>query len=232
VAPSENRQAALQHELEASCPLTGAPTSLEPANLLAGGPLQDDEKRHIHTDFPNQAAGKNECGPVAVSNSLEWLNTVHNLGLAADAISVARLKTILQWTAENGVDDGWISRKTDYTKQFGIETITVSPADIDKLPAYMDRHCDIELQLFNKGQSGAGGHIAAVVGLFQHKGKGKWTIFIGHDVTQGLGNQPHKPITEIVTFGVNGQPPRTLTGGATLSGKTVKTFVVECVKRK
>ncbi|HEV8612629.1 MAG TPA: hypothetical protein VGQ73_03900, partial [Gemmatimonadales bacterium] len=68
-----------------------------PTPALVGG--GGNGPKTTHSDgFPNQQAGKNECGPAAASNSLQWLKKKHNLAIPDAAITIAALKAALGWT--------------------------------------------------------------------------------------------------------------------------------------
>lgn len=66
------------------------------AGASIGGPVAGIAL-HKHDNFPNQEAGLQECAPTAVSNSLQFLNTKHGLGMAAADITIAKMKTATKW---------------------------------------------------------------------------------------------------------------------------------------
>ncbi|MGQ0703721.1 MAG: hypothetical protein ACT4PM_11375, partial [Gemmatimonadales bacterium] len=73
-----------------------------PSPTLMGSAAAGPKK--AHQGFPNQEAGKNECGPAAASNSLQWLKKKHGLAIADAAITIAAMKAALRWNRDIGVD--------------------------------------------------------------------------------------------------------------------------------
>lgn len=216
IPPTESDKAPVsQEQVNVTCPTSNTPMPLGPATPLVGGKLADGETKHVNnTTFPNQEAGKLECGPVAVSNSLQWLNNIHSLGLKPGDIDIDAMKKATGWTS-NGVPADWFKKKDQYMKDHGIpiETTTVP---IDQVPEKMDKKCDIELD----GQV----HIVAIVGIAKLD-NGKYSITVRHDTKQG---EPGGTIDETVTY-----DPSTnkVEGGTWLDGKRVDNFVVECPKK-
>ncbi len=66
------------------------------AGASIGGPVSGIGL-HKHDNFPNQETGLAECAPTAVSNSLQFLNTEHDLGMEADDISIDAMKSATNW---------------------------------------------------------------------------------------------------------------------------------------
>jgi len=186
------------------------------AEVVKGGEVQD--AHHNHADFPNQLAGHYECAPAAVSNSLQFLNREHKLGLKPEDMTIAKWKEVLGFVANWGVSrDGWPALKDAYMKKHGIPITTrVFPAgDIDKIGAEIDAKQDVEMELF--------GHTVSVVGISRLK-NGTYKFDIAHDRFQCDGKTPpKKPENNI-------WDPVTQSWSGTLTGFGLNYFVVECPK--
>lgn len=188
-----------------------------PAQPLKGADEEPDpHPRFSRKDMPNQECGPMECGPAAISNSLLWLKDVHKIKdavMAADDISIAKMKTATEWN--NGVGGGWFDKKDAYMKanKLPIATKTVP---IDKLIAEMDNNCDCEID--------GAVHIVAILGVTKLK-DGTYSIDIRHDTDQTDDTKGTKDETVIYD-------PTTgkLKGGKWLDGKVVDHFVVECYR--
>ena len=72
------------------------PAAPAPAVPLIGGQAIINEQ-HKNENFPNQECGHNECAPTAVSNSLQFLNDKHNLGMNPADIDIGTMKGATNW---------------------------------------------------------------------------------------------------------------------------------------
>ena len=68
-----------------------------PAAVAAVGGEVEDQAMHAHRNFPNNVCGFQECVPTAVLNSLQFLNTKHDLGIGAAEITKAKMKEATNW---------------------------------------------------------------------------------------------------------------------------------------
>jgi hypothetical protein len=206
------------------------------AGGIIGGPLAKQDKgsgqkggqtvgdKHSHKDFPNQEAGKNECVPAAISNSLKYLKREFGLTVADARISIAALKRATGW-GPGGCDKNWWKRKKDYAAEFGIETRKLNPIDIEDVFSGIGKKYDVEMVI--KNVVGNAGHCVAVVGA-QKLANGNWVLEIAHDVKQGDDTQG--TIVEKVTFDPNAA--KIVDGPAWAKGKKVDYFVEEKPKGK
>ena len=103
---------------------------------------------HRRGDFPNQEANYGECNPTAVSNSLQYLNKIYNLGMDANQMSIERMKRAVGFDP-NGPGtplDTWWSLKRDYMNNNGYKITTRKITDISQLGAEIDANQDVEIQ--------------------------------------------------------------------------------------
>ncbi len=137
-----------------------------------------------HAAFPNQETLKNDCALSGVSNSLNYLNTVHpGLNLPLQACSQDTLRQKLGWTPV-GVDrDSWPAKKRAHTeKRMKIKTMTGGQGTIIHVPKLLADKQDIEIDCKKKGRIES--HVMAVVGCVQMP-DGKFAITVRHDGKQG-----------------------------------------------
>jgi len=206
------------------------------AGGIIGGPLGKQDKgggqkggqavgnKHSHKDFPNQEAGKNECVPAAISNSLKYLKREFGLTVADGRISIAALKKGTGW-GPNGCDKNWWKRKKDYAAEFGIETTKLNPIDIERVFNGIGKKYDVEMVI--KNVVGNSGHCVAVVGA-QKLANGNWVLEIAHDVNQS--DDKKGTVVETITFDPNSS--KIVDGPAWAKGKKVDYFVEEKPKGK
>jgi hypothetical protein len=210
------------------------PTAVPTAAPIVGGAVADPIQ-HINPNFPNQACGLGECAPAAVSNSMQWLNDRYNLGIQADQMTIAKMKTATNWGEKlpgvsgcwilpdkgraEGQQNAWWQDKDLYMKDkahgMPITTTMVLPKDIGKIAGYIDEHQDVEMTV--------GGHTVAVVGIAD-LGGGKYEVTFQHDKTQGVGGV-HELVKETAIW-----DSKTWSGA--LAGYGFNYFVVECPIKK
>lgn len=128
-----------------------------------------------HANFPNQDCGINFCAPVSVSNSLQFLNAKHNLGMAAADISTAAIAAAIGTTGA-GTPLGWWNQKDAYMKAKKLPITTVTSASAQDAIDAIKAGKDVEL--------GGGGHRAALVGIAALD-DGRYAIDVAHDTNQG-----------------------------------------------
>jgi hypothetical protein len=211
VAPQETKSASVRSQRVVMC-LGGGPGKPFQGGTMDGGELAPKETKHVNEDFPNQEAGLMECGPVALSNSLQWLNKKHKLGMKDDDISTEHMKAVTGWTKKDGVKGDWVHKKAQATNS---KIDTYPDISVDKIGKAMDSGCDIELV--------ADKHVAAVVGIAKLN-TGKYSIDVAHDTEQGKAGGT-KTETIIYAPGSGG-----IQGGTFLDGTKVTNFVAECKK--
>ena len=185
-----------------------------PPDRLAGG--LPDGAPCSHEGFVNQEAGKDECVPAAISNSLNWMNELYGLGIPTDEITIEALKSATGWSADiPGCDDNWPGRKAQYLAERGIG-VTSEDVDrfrVDLIRDAICRGCDVEI--------GIGNHTVAVTGI-QKLANGNFTLDLTHDSEQG---HPDGTITETAVYdNVFGR----FHGDAWLENKAPELIVVEC----
>jgi len=166
-------------------------------------------------NFPNQEAGVNECVPVAASNSLQWMDRRHRLGLNAADISIAAMKTATGWTSAGTAGQWWI-KKNDYLAAKGIPITTANVSrSIDALVDAMKRGCDVELVI--------GNHAVAVTGVTR-LANGNYTVVVTNDTDQG---NPDGRVSELLTFNT---ATKTFQGAPWNNGLGMGQLIVECKK--
>lgn len=128
-----------------------------------------------HANFPNQDCGVNFCAPVSVSNSLQFLNAKHNLGMAANLITTAAIAAAIGTTGA-GTPLGWWNQKDAYMKANNLPITTVTSTSAQDAIDAIKAGKDVEL--------GGGGHRAALIGIAVLD-DGRYAIDVAHDTNQG-----------------------------------------------
>lgn len=202
--------------------------SFPPASPLEGGPAAEPVK-HAHENFPNQESGLNECCPVAVSNSLKFLNDKHNMGLDADDIDIEDMKDATNWdpagswidhddTRPEGQRNAWWEDKKEHMEDNKIPVTTRKITNLADLAAEIDAGQDVELQ--------GDWHTAAIVGITD-LGGGKFSIDVAHDTEQGKkgGTKTETIVYNPTTKKFEGSP-------GFFDGSSFRYAVVECPKEE
>jgi hypothetical protein len=170
----------------------------------------------------NQPCGINECAPAAVSNSLNYLNNKHDLGMSSASISIATMKIATGWSSGGapGLSSPypWWERKKDYMEDndYPITTTIYKAAEVDLLflKDELKRGQDIELRV--------PGHVLMVVGIAKQS-DGKYNIHVAHDINQGASGGE---VVEILEYDPSlGYLTR---GGVYYRDMENSRFVVEC----
>jgi hypothetical protein len=187
-----------------------------PPPSLAGGQAVGDKVGH--SGFPNQQANNNECVPVALSNSLQWLNTKYSLGLAEADISVAAMKVVAGWTAAGAGQQWWTKKRTRFKDL--LATSTIPKFNIAEVLDAVARGCDVELRANN--------HVVSVTGA-QKLSDGKYSLELTHDPDQKDGKAPGKEGTQTVTWDPKS---KTFSGAPFIEGHAADLIVVECPKQR
>lgn len=171
----------------------GVMPDLAEARPLIGGEVNPGEK-HAHKNFPNQEVGKKECVPGAVSNSLQFLNAKHNLGLAANKISIAEMKKAVGFVAGWGAPlDTWWELKKKYMEDNNYNITTRKITDMSKLAAEIDAGQDVEITESWIDKNGKRtGHVSALVGILPLE-DGRYSLDISDDGKQGKEGGTEKP---------------------------------------
>jgi antitoxin (DNA-binding transcriptional repressor) of toxin-antitoxin stability system len=216
----------------------GTPVGHSNANLkacVAGGPIGPRAKpapqvkppaakpvdQATNADFPNQEAGVNECGPVATSNSLQWLKKKNKLEVKDADISIDALKKVEGFGPKTGVPLDWYKKKAAYLKDKKVPVATTALATLDQVLAAMKKGCDVEMTVAGQPMS----HLVAVSGITKMS-DGSFVMQLTHDLKQG---QDGGTVTNNVTW-----DPRTrqFTGAAWINGRAIGQLVSECVTKK
>jgi len=171
-----------------------------------------------HSGFPNQRADNNECVPVALSNSLQWMNTRYGLGLAAGDISIAAMKAVVDWQASGAGQQWWTKKRTRFKDL--LTTSTIPRFNIGEVYDAVARGCDVELRANN--------HVVSVTAA-QKLADGKYSLDLTHDPDQKDGKAPGDEGTQTVTW-----DPKTkqFSGAPWIEGHSADLIVVECPKQR
>ena len=225
------------------CPMGGAqPSPAIPAGVaLVGGPLPVDEKgdQKSHAAMPNQESGKGQCAPVAVSNSLLWLNKKYKLGMDDDELTIKKMEKCIGWTPENQAPIDWGERKKKCMdkEKLPVTTYVVSkfagdPPGQTAINFLNKDDCDLEMNILGRDAKGVSvGHTAAVVDMVRLVGsRGQKTldiqITVRHDADQG---NPGGTADDVIVWNMRNN---TISGGGVmLNGMGLTGWVAECPKR-
>lgn len=171
----------------------------------------------VNLGVPNQEAGIQECVPVAVSNSLQFLNEEHGLGLSEAELSIETMKEATQWNGNGpqatwGAPCDWWERKREYTEANGypIETLdTQSLADaIDAL----ENGYDVEID--------SPTHSAVLVGAIE-LASGQYILLVKHDTLQGSAGGT---VVEVLVYDAS---QNAFSGGAGFNGYKLDAITIE-----
>jgi len=151
------------------------------AYVLADPVLEGDihTKNGLLKDFPNQTCGPMLCGPAAVSNGFQWLNSKYGLGMAAGDINIGSVQKGLKVVPPNGAFKTWMEDKKKYVADKKLPIKTRSTRDIEKAMAALAKGQAVEMGFI----LGKAGHIASVVGISELK-NGTFQISVAHDTNQ------------------------------------------------
>lgn len=191
------------------------------AGVVEGGKAVKPQQ-HRHTNFPNQDAGKYECAPAAVSNSLKFLKKKHNLNIKDSDITIEKMKEACGFQTNKGCPrDTWWKIKDAYMKknEIPITTRHFTRNQIGLLAAEIDRGQDIEMELY--------GHTVSIVGIVD-LGGGRYSITIAHDETQGPSGNGGK-VTET---GIYNSKTGKWEKGPLAKYAGINYFVVECPEKE
>ena len=193
-----------------------------------GGPAEDAEHTHTNSGFPNQESDDRACVPTAVSNSLQFLNEKHDLGIDPDAIDIESMKEATNWgdkgaagtgawidpdeSRPEGEQEAWWQSKDNYMQANDLPISTVMTEDFGDALDALDEDCDIEIEMH--------GHTAAVVGATRLE-DGRYSIDIAHDTDQG---DEGGTTVETVTL----DPATGAITGGTGTGGGFNYLVIEC----
>ncbi|AHG93648.1 hypothetical protein J421_6113 (plasmid) [Gemmatirosa kalamazoonensis] len=171
-----------------------------------------------HANFPNQDAGKNECGPTAASNSLQWLKAKNKLAVDDALISIDAMKKAQGFNVATGVPGNWYLLKDKYLREKKVPIKTRAEGGLGGALAAMKKGCDVEI-----GISGNPiGHLVALTEIKKLK-NGSFVLQITHDSDQ---SKVGGTVTETVTWDPG---TGTLNGTPWINGRTVTQVVSECV---
>ena len=205
----------------------------EPAEILTTvvggaveGPPADAGVQHPGTST-NQEAGKNECAPVAVSNSLHYLQqngwtpptNPPKTGPCKDLTSIECWYWILG-TTSSGTPGDWWKRKERYSDYLGITTRKFSAHSTGAVATEIKGKQAVEANLSGSPL----GHTARVTQIVS-TGGGNFSVTVEHDTAQGTAGGC---IPETFTYH---DPSRKITSGnKKLNGRKIEEFIVQCPK--
>jgi hypothetical protein len=195
--------------------LEGTPILRDPPDAEFGDAVVDSA---FHTgEFPNTGAGDKECVPVAVSNSLKFLNAKYELGLTEDEMRIPTMKKATGWDPR-GCGYEWYKTKDQYMRDNGYGVTTRKVTDFDQIIKEIKAGQDVELC--------GDWHCAAVTGIAK-LANGKYVIYVAHDTAQGErgGEIYEKIMYDPETEKFEGSP-------GFFDGSGFSYFVVECPEKK
>jgi hypothetical protein len=185
----------------------GSMPPLAPAKPLIGGEVVNSDEKYAHKDFPNQECAPNECTPTAVSNSLQFLNKRHGLGMDPNKITIDEMKKAVGWDP-NGAPWDWWRIKKKYMEDNDYPITTRKITDINELGAEMLDGQDIEINeswrelIDPNGDPNdpnnvtIAGHTTALIGITPLK-NGKYSLDVADDRKQGEPGGCDNPRTYI-----------------------------------
>lgn len=194
---------------------------------------------YCRRDYPNQPCRKNECGPTAVSNSLQWLNREYGLGVDPAKLTIDYWNKALGNTGQGLTHGAWAHAKTtfvdDKANGLPIDSRAVIGAHAKEALEEFNGKTDKQGKPIGSPQAieiDAGGHIAAVVCMGGPDANGHYHLICASD-TQQAGQQapggapvgrPELQQVEITADGhfVSDVPP------CWKKGDPVHNFVVQC----
>jgi hypothetical protein len=179
-------------------------------------------------DYPNQPCGKNECGPTAVSNSLQWLNREYNLGIDPKKLTIDHWKGPLGWDPTGGVTHGeWANLKKAYVDKkangLPIDSSKVGGGHVALVQKEFDgtgptrRAQAVEVDM--------GSHVGSVTCIGGPDNKGNYTMNVASDTKQQGQAGPGNPQVQQVVITPNGE---VVSGPPWAQGEKVQNFVVQC----
>lgn len=181
------------------------PISIGELDLQVAQPLVGSEVagtgKHAISGFPNQEAGKNECAPAAVSNSLTYLKDKRGLKVDDSKITIEEMKKATGWTANGAPLYTWWETKKKYMEDNKIPVTTRKITDISKLIAEIDAKQDIEIieswevtDPNDPTKKKRTGHATALVGITLLK-DGRYSLDVADDRKQGEAGGTDNPRT-------------------------------------
>ncbi len=188
-----------------------------------------EPEQHRNLNFPNQQAGPGECAPTAVSNSLQFLNDAHNMGLNTSNLTIEKMKEACNFNTtaspgcwifhddsrDEGQRNAWYEDKNNYMQENNINVSTrrFNKSDIGRIADEMDEDQDIEMEI--------GGHTVSVVGITEQE-DGNFSVTIAHDKNQH--NDSEGTVVETgIWNSTNGW-----SGALAPYGTNLNYFIVEC----
>lgn len=147
--------------------------------VVARGKISDSAR--------NQNCGLNECVPAAISNSLQYLDSVHHLNIPDNEISIDSMKKASGWGPDGAPRDTWAAMKRAYMEAHGIP-ITTREKLVNYLPNLieeLDNNQDVKITIGWVDSAKSFYHCAQVVSV-ELLSDGKYQITISHDLQQGV----------------------------------------------
>jgi hypothetical protein len=160
-----------------------------------------------------------------VSNSLQFLNSQHSLGMSAGAIDIGDMKSATGWTA-SGCGWTWYNNKAAWMAEKNLPiktTATLASAGINMDNVINDIANGNDVELVARAPGG-GGHCVAVTGCTKNA-NGTYSVTISHDTDQKDNTKGTK--TETVTY----DPATGKFTGGSLNGWTLDHVVTESPKK-
>jgi hypothetical protein len=178
----------------------------------------------VLASFYNQDCEKDECVPVAVSNSLKWLADQGEVTAGKDT-STGTMKTATGW-APGGCGYNWDDGKGQYMDDngYGVNTEGIPP-DRPAGSTASAADCDAAIQALKDGKDvelDGAGHVARVVAMTKNA-DGTYDITVAHDTEQGKDGGTK---TETVKYDPS-KPNPVADGGWAFDGAAINGFVAE-----
>jgi hypothetical protein len=222
--------------------LEGEPVSFSTLSLTGEGdedsppkpPAQqgagEAEKTSTHKNFPNQQCKPMECVPVAISNSLKFLNKKNKLKLTDEQTSIGKMKDASGWVSSSfgAPVQTWWSKKKAYMEKHKYPITTRRFEDFAKVITELEKGQDVEMCVWavnRHTRKPYQGHAVSITGVA--KSEEGYDIDFVHDDDQ----QDPKSGTE-GTYGATYHTKyQCFTGGGTkVCNAEYYYFVVECPK--
>jgi hypothetical protein len=165
------------------------------------------------TDVPNQHCGTNECGPAAVSNNLQWLNSHYNLGISNNQLTIAYwtntqaigfvpgqgVPLLGAWAAQK---EAWVNNKNNNlpidAHHWSGSEVAKAVNEFNGKPATKGGPKTAEQAV----EVTIGNHVAAVICMGGPDSNGNYSIVAASEAAQG--NQTPMPVSETITIAPDG----------------------------
>lgn len=140
----------------------------------------------------NQEAGKNECVPVAISNSVKFLNSMYNLNIPIFKTTIEFMKYAVGFIPDKGAPVNFADLKRNWFSMNNIPITTREyklDIDMDKIMCELSRNQDVEITVERYYYHWLWGSIqiaahTAQISSISYLGEGRYELEISHDTEQ------------------------------------------------